>query len=136
MDYKLGTKIRIIALDDPYATNYNGREGIITRIDSIGQLHGTWGGLTVIPGVDSFEVIPYEYTPLYYKTPCQVRWYEPKSRTWHGGIGYRDILIRGDGSVVKLDDVITAAGACGVFWEDAVVELEWLDLDRVIFEKE
>ena len=38
-------------------TRYDGRTGVITSIDSMGQLHGTWGGLAVIPGEDDFEKI-------------------------------------------------------------------------------
>ena len=33
---------------------YKGKEGRVTMIDSIGQLHGTWGGLAVIPDEDEF----------------------------------------------------------------------------------
>lgn len=52
---KVGDKIRIIRMyDEP---NYSGKEGTVTVIDDAGQLHGTWGGLAVIPEVDSFEVI-------------------------------------------------------------------------------
>ena len=36
---------------------YNGKEGVIEHIDSIGQLHGTWGGLAVNPECDEFKVI-------------------------------------------------------------------------------
>lgn len=57
MDCKVGDRIRIIKMDDPYGTYYNGREGVIWHIDDMGQLHGTWGGLAVIPGVDEFTVI-------------------------------------------------------------------------------
>ena len=42
---------------DLRAREYNGREGVIELIDSIGQLHGTWGGLAVNPQVDIFDVI-------------------------------------------------------------------------------
>ena len=52
---KVGTKIRIIWMEGE--PNYHGREGTVTFIDSIGQLHGTWGGLAVIPSTDSFEII-------------------------------------------------------------------------------
>ena len=58
MRVKQGDRIRIIKLDDPYALDtYNGREGVVLHIDSLGQLHGTWGGLAVIPEEDEFEVI-------------------------------------------------------------------------------
>lgn len=51
----VGDKIRIINMEGE--PNYSGREGIIKSIDDAGQLHGTWGGLAVIPEEDSFEVI-------------------------------------------------------------------------------
>lgn len=58
IEVKVGDRIRIICLDDPYALNsYNGREGVVRHIDSLGQLHGTWGGLAVIPEEDEFEIL-------------------------------------------------------------------------------
>ena len=59
---KIGDTIRIIRMNDDggkdlQARMYNGRSGVVEHIDSIGQLHGTWGGLAVIPGVDDFEVL-------------------------------------------------------------------------------
>ena len=58
---KIGDTIRIIRMSDDGgkdlpARMYYGRSGVVERIGSIGQLHGTWGGLAVIPGVDDFEV--------------------------------------------------------------------------------
>lgn len=41
---KVGDRIRIIELKDDPDTRYNGMEGEITIIDSMGQLHGTWAG--------------------------------------------------------------------------------------------
>ena len=52
---KVGQKIRIIEMDGE--PQYSGREGVIRHIDGMGQLHGDWGGLAVIPGTDSFTVI-------------------------------------------------------------------------------
>lgn len=51
----IGKKIKIIYMK--YEWNYAGREGVVKNVDSLGQLHGTWGGLAVIPGEDKFEVI-------------------------------------------------------------------------------
>ena len=54
--------IRIISMNDNggkdiQATQYAGKIGLITHVDGICQLHGTWGGLAVIPAEDKFEVI-------------------------------------------------------------------------------
>lgn len=56
MKYKIGDKIKILFIDDPFV-NYYGRTGTIEQIDDIGQLHGTWGGCAIVPGVDVFEVL-------------------------------------------------------------------------------
>lgn len=53
---KVGDKIRINHLRGE-DNRYDGREGIITYIDSIGQLHGTWSGIAVIPEEDDFEIL-------------------------------------------------------------------------------
>lgn len=53
---KVGDRIRILHLRDE-DIRYDGREGTVEFIDAIGQLHGSWGGLAVIPEVDSFVVI-------------------------------------------------------------------------------
>ena len=54
MGVSVGDTIRIICLDDPHGDRYAGREGEVTHIDDMGQFHGTWGGLAVIPEVDDF----------------------------------------------------------------------------------
>lgn len=56
MKVKAGDRIRIIHLkgeDD----RYDGREGTVEYVDALGQLHGTWGSLAVIPEEDEFVVI-------------------------------------------------------------------------------
>lgn len=58
MNIKVGEKIEIIYMDDPYVSKlYAGRIGIVENIDAIGQLHGTWGSCALIPGVDKFKLI-------------------------------------------------------------------------------
>ena len=54
--FKEGMKVRIIHLQGEDG-RYDGREGIITHIDDRGQLHGTWGGLAILPKEDDFEII-------------------------------------------------------------------------------
>ncbi len=51
----VGKKIRIIDMSGE--PGYSGREGTVTFVDDMGQLHGTWGGLAVIPNEDDYEVI-------------------------------------------------------------------------------
>ncbi len=51
----VGDLIKIIEMkSDP---QYNGKDGTVTRVDHLGQLHGTWGGLAVIPSEDKYEII-------------------------------------------------------------------------------
>ena len=53
--FKVGDKIRIIEMiGEP---QYTDREGVIECVDSIGQLHGSWGGLAVNPDIDRIELI-------------------------------------------------------------------------------
>lgn len=59
---KIGDTIRIIKMydadgSDIQAAKYAGRTGTVEFIDSIGQLHGTWGGLAIIPEVDEFQIV-------------------------------------------------------------------------------
>lgn len=52
---KVGDKIKILYMKGE--PDYEDREGVITHIDSIGQLHGTWGSLAVIPYTDKYTII-------------------------------------------------------------------------------
>lgn len=55
MNYNIGETIKIITMyGEPSYTN---RTGTITHIDDAGQLHGTWGGLAIIPGFDDFKTL-------------------------------------------------------------------------------
>lgn len=42
---------------DIQADRYAGREGTVTGIDDKGQIHGTWGGLALLLGIDEYEVM-------------------------------------------------------------------------------
>ena len=78
----------------------------------------------------------YEYTPLYYGTPCQVRFIDcgdPNNITTYYGIAIEDHIICGCcGAVLLIDDIIKDAERAGVHWDDAIVELEWIDLSDII----
>jgi hypothetical protein len=55
IDRYVGKTIRIISMNGE--PNYFGREGVVRKVDDMGQLFGSWGGLAIIPGEDSFEII-------------------------------------------------------------------------------
>lgn len=52
--------------------DYCGRKGKVDHIDSLGQLHGTWGGLAVIPGVDKFDIITEDLKESKYPGPYSI----------------------------------------------------------------
>lgn len=52
---KVGDKIRIVYMNGE--PRYSGRVGIVEHIDDIGQIHGSWGGCALIPGVDQYKLI-------------------------------------------------------------------------------
>jgi hypothetical protein len=75
----------------------------------------------------------YEYTPLYYATPCQVRFFHPARRKFEGGIALHNMIIAGaDGEIFITDWVIANAINHGLHWDDAVIELDWLDINYAI----
>ena len=55
MEVKVGDKIRILYMEGE--PQYWDKEGTVRIIDDMGQIHGSWGGCALIPGVDEFEVI-------------------------------------------------------------------------------
>ena len=74
----------------------------------------------------------YEYTPLYYGTPCQVRFYE-KDGTYCGGIAYHGYIICGYcGQVRLIEDIIKNATDAGIHWDNAIIELEWINISDSI----
>lgn len=52
---KVGDKIKIIKMKGE--PEYEGLTGEILLIDHMGQLHGTWGGLAVLPDIDKYEIL-------------------------------------------------------------------------------
>lgn len=67
---RIGTEIHIIHVDDKttrsaafpdgidhQASSLNGKTGVVTSIDDVDSLRGTWGSLAVLPDVDSFEIV-------------------------------------------------------------------------------
>ena len=55
MEVKVGDKIHItLMVGEP---QYTDKEGIVTKVDDMGQIHGTWGGCALIPNEDEFKII-------------------------------------------------------------------------------
>lgn len=52
---KIGYRILIVYMDGE--PEYTGKIGVITHIDDIGQLHGTWGSLAINLDVDKIEIL-------------------------------------------------------------------------------
>lgn len=55
VDVKVGDKLRIIEMvDEP---SYTGKVGVVEHIDDMDQIHGSWGGCALIPGIDNYEKV-------------------------------------------------------------------------------
>ena len=52
---KIGDTILIIEMKGE--PDYDGRIGKVKAIDSIGQLHGSWGGLAIQPTNDKYVIL-------------------------------------------------------------------------------
>ena len=52
---KIGDTIKIIKMEGE--PQYTSREGVVTHIDDVGQIHGTWGDCAVIPEIDEFIIL-------------------------------------------------------------------------------
>ena len=78
--YPPGTRIRLNSMDDPYAPIAPGTEGEVDFVDDIGQLHMKWDNgrtLALVPGEDSFSVLPPKLTTLKLYMPLTADLFEP-----------------------------------------------------------
>ena len=58
--YPVGTRIRLLHMDNPYSSIPDGMTGTVAYVDDMGTLHMKWDNgrsLGICPDVDSFEVI-------------------------------------------------------------------------------
>lgn len=55
MKATIGDKLKIIYMEGE--PQYTGKEGTVTCIDAIGQIHGTWGGCALLEGMDEYEIM-------------------------------------------------------------------------------
>ena len=78
--YPVGTRIRLDSMQDPYAPVEAGTTGKLDYIDDAGQFHMKWDNgrtLALIPGVDSFTVLPPELSMTKLYMPLTAELYEP-----------------------------------------------------------
>lgn len=78
----------------------------------------------------------YAYTPLYYDNPIQVAYFdglEGKYPAYKGGIAYQDVIIKGEsGERVSIQTIINYASENDVHWDNAIIELDWVNLNSTI----
>ena len=77
--YPKGTRVQLISMEDPYAPVPPGTEGEVVFVDDEGQIHAKWSNgstLALIPGVDSFRVLPPRLTELKLYMPITVDYFE------------------------------------------------------------
>ena len=93
--YPPGTRIRLNSMEDPYAPILPGTEGEVDFVDDAGQLHMKWDNgrsLALIPGEDSFTVLPPKLTTLKLYMPLTADLYE---RNEYGEFDDCSILLAG-----------------------------------------
>ena len=66
--YPKGTRIELVAMDDPYCKLPTGLRGTVEFVDDTGTIHPRWdngSGLGVVYGVDHIKIVPSEkeHTP-------------------------------------------------------------------------
>lgn len=61
--YKVGTRVELVKMDDPYTTIPQGTKGTVRSVDDVGTIHVNWdtgSGLGVVYGEDECVVCNQE----------------------------------------------------------------------------
>ena len=106
--YPPGTRIRLNSMEDPYHPILPGTEGEVDFVDDEGQIFMKWDNgrtLPLIPGEDSFTVLPPKLTTLKLYMPLTADLYE---RNEYGDFDDSSTLLEG-GELRGYQDQITAA---------------------------
>lgn len=93
--YPPGTRIRLNAMDDPHHPILPGTEGEVDFVDDEGQIFMKWDNgrtLPLIPGEDSFTVLPPKLTTLKLYMPLTADLYE---RNEYGDLDDSSTLLEG-----------------------------------------
>ena len=94
--YPPGTRIRLNSMNDPYAPIAPGTEGVVDVVDDDGQLHMKWDNgrtLALIPGEDSFTVLPPKLETLKLYMPLTADFYEPNK---YGDLDENGVTLEGE----------------------------------------
>ena len=94
--YPPGTRIRLNSMNDPYAPIAPGTEGVVDLVDDAGQLHMKWDNgrtLAIIPGEDSFTVLPPKLETLKLYMPLTADFYEPNE---YGDLDENGVTLEGE----------------------------------------
>ena len=106
--YPPGTRIRLNSMEDPYHPILPGTEGEVDFVDNEGQIFMKWDNgrtLPLIPGEDSFTVLPPKLTTLKLYMPLTADLYE---RNEYGEFDDSSTLLEGS-ELRGYQDQITAA---------------------------
>ena len=96
--YPVGTRIRLDSMQDPYAPVEAGTTGKLDYIDDAGQFHMKWDNgrtLALIPGVDSFTVLPPELSMTKLYMPLTAELYEPDVYRQTQSLGIQVLVLCG-----------------------------------------
>ena len=127
--YPPGTRIRLNSMEDPYAPILPGTEGEVDFVDDEGQIFTNWNNgrtLPLIPGEDSFTVLPPKLTTLKLYMPLTADLYE---RNEYGDLDDSSTLLEGSELRGYQDQIMAALvknrmpeeAECGIMhWYDEV----------------
>ena len=94
--YPPGTRIRLNFMNDPYAPITPGTEGIVDVVDDAGSIHMKWDNgrtLAIVPGEDSFTVLPPKLEMLKLYMPLTADFYEPNE---YGDLDENGVTLEGE----------------------------------------
>ena len=94
--YPPGTRIRLNSMSDPYSPVPTGMEGIVDWVDDEGQIQMTWNNgrtLPLVPGEDSFTVLPPKLETLKLYMPLTAEFYEPNE---YGDLDENGVTLEGE----------------------------------------
>ena len=106
--YPPGTRIRLNSMSDPYSPVPAGIEGIVDLVDDAGQLHMKWDNgrtLAIIPGEDSFTVLPPKLETLKLYAPLTAELYE---RNCYGDLEDESVELDGRSLLIYQDQIAAA----------------------------